>query len=120
MSVVKRETIENLISKTSALNLSIFIPTHVRGEEGKQDHLRLKNMLQNIRRDLQDKGWKENQIDNLFKGTQEFINDKNFWMHQNKGLALYMNEDYFEYFKIPLSPNENYYLGENFLITPLL
>lgn len=120
MSVVKRETLENLISKTSNLNLSIFIPTHIRGEEGKQDHLKFKNMLQRIRRDLEGKGWKENQIDNLFKGSEELINDIDFWLHQNKGLVLYMNEDYFEYFKIPLSPEENYYLSENFLITPLL
>lgn len=120
MSVVKRETIEKLIDQTADINLSIFIPTHVRGEEGKQDHIRFKNTLQKIRRDLQDKEWKENEIDALFKGTEDLINDKTFWLHQNNGLVLYMNKNYFEYFKIPITPEENYYLAENFLITPLM
>ncbi len=120
MSIVTRATIDQLLSQTRNLNLSIFIPTHIRGEEGKQDPIRLKNMLQTIRRDLETYGWKEDSMNQLFENINSLIDDRNFWLHQNRGLAIYSNPEYFEYFKLPLTPSENYYLSKNFLITPLL
>ncbi|MEX0609116.1 MAG: hypothetical protein WD016_05770 [Balneolaceae bacterium] len=120
MSVVNRETIENLINQTSDINISIFVPTHVRGEEGKQDPIRLKNILQKVKSELQQKGWKENRVEDLFIGVYDLLDEKQFWLHQDRGLALYLNEDHFEYFKIPTTPQEDYYIAENFLITPVL
>ncbi len=120
MSVVNRETIEHLISKTTDVNISIFIPTHKTGEEGKQDSIRLKNIIQKVTSELLDMGWKENKVQDLFKDIHAKTEENQFWLHQDKGLALYINEDYFDFFKIPVSPDENYYIAENFLITPLL
>lgn len=120
MSVVNRETIEHLISKTTDVNISIFIPTHKTGEEGKQDSIRLKNIIQKVTNELLEMGWKENKVQDLFKDIHTKTEENQFWLHQDKGLALYVNEDYFDFFKIPVSPDENYYIAENFLITPLL
>lgn len=120
MSVVNRETIEKLINETKEQNVSIFIPTHKTGEEGKQDALRLKNILQKVKNELLERGWKENRIDELFKPIYAKTEENQFWLHQDKGLALYVNEKYFDFFKIPVSPKENFYISENFLVTPLL
>lgn len=120
MSVVNRETIEMLINETMDVNVTIFIPTHKKGEEGKQDSIRLKNILQKAKNDLMDQGWKENRVEDLFKKVIDKTEENQFWLHQDKGLAIYINEEYFDFFKIPVSPKENYYISENFLITPLL
>ncbi len=120
MSVVRRETIEKLIGKTQNLNVTIFLPTHKTGEEAKQDSIRLKNLIQKAKMDLIEIGWKENKVDDLFKPVIDKTEENQFWLHQDKGLAIYANEEYFDFFKIPVSPNENYYISENFLITPLL
>lgn len=120
MSVVKREIIDELVSQTKDVNISIFIPTHKKGEEGKQDSIRLKNIIQKVKNELQELGWKENRVEDLFKEVNAKTEENQFWLHQDKGLALYVNEDYFDFFKIPVSPEENYYISENFLITPLL
>ena len=120
MSVVRRDTIEKLISETKDVNVTIFLPTHKTGEEGKQDSIRLKNLIQKAKNDLIDKGWKEAKVDELFKKIHSMTEENQFWLHQDKGLALYINEGYFDVFKIPVSPQENYYIAENFLITPLL
>ncbi|MBD3615239.1 MAG: hypothetical protein HUJ22_01610 [Gracilimonas sp.] len=120
MSVVNRETIEKLISETQDVNVTIFIPTHKKGEEGKQDSIRLKNIIQKTKNELIEKGWKENRVDELFKPVYTKTEENQFWLHQDKGLALYVNEQYFDFFKIPVSPKENFYISDNFLITPLL
>lgn len=120
MSVVKRETIEKLISQTQGTNVTIFIPTHKRGEEGKQDAIRLKNIIQKTKNELIEQGWKETRVEELFKPVIAKTEENQFWLHQEKGLAIYVNESYFDIFKIPVSPKENYYISENFLITPLL
>ncbi|HET8865084.1 MAG TPA: hypothetical protein VFM80_05240 [Gracilimonas sp.] len=120
MSVVNRETIEKLINETQDVNVTIFIPTHKKGEEGKQDSIRLKNIIQKAKNELVEKGWKENKVDKLFKPVYTKTEENQFWLHQDKGLAIYANEEYFDLFKIPVSPKENYYISDNFLITPLL
>jgi hypothetical protein len=120
MSVVRRETIEELIDRTKEINISLFLPTHKKGEEGKQDSIRLKNLIQKAKNELIEKGWKEQHVDDLFKDLIAKSEENQFWLHQDKGLAIYLNEGYFDYFKIPVSPEENYYIAENFLITPLL
>lgn len=120
MSTVQRDTIEHLVAQTSEMNISIFIPTHEKGEEGKQDPIRLKNILQKVRKELEEKGWKENQIDEIFEPAHSLIEENQFWLHQDKGLALYLNEQHFDYYKIPVTPQEDYYIAENFMITPLL
>lgn len=120
MSVVKRETIEHLINETQDTNISIFIPTHKTGEESKQDSIRFKKILNKVRKELLERGWKDPDIDELFKEVNAKTEENQFWLHQNKGLAFYVNKEYFDYFHIPVSPNEEYYIAENFLITPLL
>lgn len=120
MSVVKRETIEKLIDKTKNVNVTIFLPTHKTGEEGKQDSIRLKNLISQAKNELLEREWKEQKVEDLFKQVIAKTEENQFWLHQEKGLAIYLNEDYFTFFKIPVSPEESYYIGENFLITPLL
>ena len=120
MSVVRRDTIEKLINKTNDINVTLFLPTHKKGEEGKQDSIRLKNLIQKTKNELLEKGWKDQRVEELFKDLIDKSEENQFWLHQEKGLAIYLNEDHFEYFKIPVSPEENYYIAENFLITPLL
>lgn len=120
MSVVRRETIEKLIGKTKEVNVSIFLPTHKTGEEGKQDSIRLKNLISKVKSDLIDKGWKEPQVEDLFKEVIAKTEENKFWQHQEKGLVIYLNEDYSAFFKVSENPEENYYIGSNFLVTPLL
>ncbi|MDR9418224.1 hypothetical protein [Gracilimonas sp.] len=120
MSLVNRETIEKLISKTQDINVTIFLPTHKKGEEGKQDSIRLKNLIQQAKSELIEQGWKENETDELFDPVIAKTEENQFWLHQDKGLAIYINKEYFDFFKIPVSPKENFYISNNFLVTPLL
>lgn len=120
MSVVKRETIEHLINETRDTNVSIFIPTHKTGEESKQDSIRFKKIIKQVKNDLIQRGWKEPDVDELFKDVIAKTDENQFWLHQNKGLAFYVNKEYSDFFQIPVSPKEDYYIAENFLITPLL
>lgn len=120
MSVVNRKTIEHLINETQDTNISIFIPTHKTGEEGKQDSIRFKKILNQVKKDLLDRGWQEPEIEELFKDVIAKTEENQFWLHQNNGLAFYVNKEYFDLFQIPVSPKEEYYIGENFLITPML
>jgi hypothetical protein len=120
MSVVRRDTIEHLINETKEVNVTIFLPTHKKGEEGKQDSIRLKNLIQKVKNELLEKGWKEQRVEDLFEQVISKTEENQFWLHQDKGLAIYLNENYFDFFKVPVSADENYYIAENFLITPLL
>jgi hypothetical protein len=44
----------------------------------------------------------------------------NFWNHAEEGMAVFINESLFEIFELPYNLNEQVYVNDHFLITPLL
>src|SRR5699024_7033901 len=43
-----------------------------------------------------------------------------FWQHSDSGLALFISNEDFEYYRIPLRFKERVMVGNHFLITPLV
>lgn len=85
-----------------------------------QDPIRLKNLLVEASGRLKDYRLKEKQIDSLLEKVRQLLDQPKFWQHNDKGLALFMSEDDFEYFRIPHSFKERVMVDDHFLITPLI
>jgi hypothetical protein len=118
--MISRNRIEKLIKQSQDLNITITLPTHKKGEEVQQDPIRFKNQLNEVEKELKEKGMKESEIDSLLKRPKELLEDLIFWNHGDEGLAVYINKDNFELFELPYSLKEQVYVNDHFLITPLL
>ncbi|MGA0556650.1 hypothetical protein ACO2Q8_08365 [Larkinella sp. VNQ87] len=117
-----KETVLELADQAHEHSLSLFIPTHRRGKqvlEG-QDQIAFKNHLQNVRQKLKDKVLRQQDIDALMEPLEALLEDPGFWRHQQEGLAVFRNPDYFAVFHSPMPLEDSYRLDARFHVHPLL
>lgn len=131
MAIVKEEIIELAIKKDDVLRLSqyhhnscitIYIPTHRLGAatlKG-EDALALKNQLKEIRNKLSGQGMNARQIEKLVGPVLNLIDDADFWRHQTEGLAVFVSDELFEKYTVPVRFEPFNYLSSEFYLLPLL
>lgn len=101
--------------------ISIFIPTHIRGREVRQDPIRLKNELQSADETLQGLGWSLHDRQARLSGAWDLLEDREFWEHQEPGLAVYIGERGLEaVFGMSTSPGAATLVLPVFQMRPLL
>lgn len=118
--MITRNNILNLAEKEQDVCLSIYMPTHKMGKEIQQDPIRLKNLLKEARNQLQEHEVKNQKIDKMLEEPQKLIDKPMFWQKNDEGLALFISENYFQYYRIPHSFKERVMVDTHFLITPLI
>lgn len=119
--MITRDTILNIIGQAKDISISIYLPTHEKGEEVQQDPIRLKNLLRDVENDLADSGLKGRQIEKMLEEPRKLLDQPHFfWQHGEKGLVLFITDGYFDYFRVPLDFEAQYFIDNHFLVTPLL
>ncbi|HKJ44725.1 MAG TPA: hypothetical protein VJ991_02765 [Balneolales bacterium] len=121
VSVVTRDDILELLERTKGKqNVSIYLPTHIKGDKVEQDPIRFKNLLKEAENKLNRLGSNENDIAHILSQAYDLLPNDDFWQHQNKGLAVFCAPDYFAYFRVPIVFEEKVNVGNRFIITPLI
>lgn len=122
MEVITKEDFKELAQHEGDNSISLFIPTHRAGVEvnEKQDAILYKNAIQEIARQLQQKGINQRDIDNLLQPAFELYKDDVFWNNQQDGLAVFLSPGNFKVFKLPYMVKEELFINSSFFITPLL
>lgn len=118
--MITRNTILEIIEKAKNPSISIFLPTHKAGKEVQQDPIRFKNLLGDVRQQLSEQKLTSQEIDDILQEAKKLLDKPIFWQHNDRGLAIFITEGYFEYFRVPLDFNERVLVDNHFLITPLL
>lgn len=118
--MITRDDILGLAKQKNDVSISIYLPTHRKGEEVQQDPIRLKNLLAEARKQLKDKNVADKRIEKLLEEPRKSLDQPSFWRHNDKGLALFISEEDFEFYRIPHSFGERVMISDHFLITPLI
>lgn len=118
--MISKRIIDQLIENTEDLNITITLPTHKKGEEVQQNPIRFKNLLNSVEKDLKKKNIKPSEIDELLKKPHQLVDDLDFWNHSDEGLVIYINKKNYELYELPYNLNDQTYINNHFLITPLL
>lgn len=119
--ITKKELLE-LAEVHNTHCVSIFIPTHRAGEETLQgkDALNLKNQLKEIKSKLELQRMSINEIEKFIKPINDLINDKTFWRHQSDGLAIFLSDNVFHKYTIPVHFEKFNYLSSEFYLKPII
>ncbi|MEK6480490.1 hypothetical protein WJR50_23305 [Catalinimonas sp. 4WD22] len=123
METVSKDKLQQLSDFQSTNCVSIYIPTHKKGKEVNelQDARLLKNHIQNIKNQLKnDKDVPENEAIKYLSPLSKLIDDTEFWHHQSHGLAVFLADDFFEYFRLPYTVNEFSLLSSSFHLEQLV
>jgi Bacterial archaeo-eukaryotic release factor family 7 len=118
MAGISRDELESLARQRSRLCISIFLPTHRAGADTRQDPIRLKNLLRET--EAQIKSVRKTKAREILAPARELTQRAGFWRTQNEGLAIYLSDGFFRYFKLPLALPERVLVAERFEVKPLL
>ena len=118
--MITRDNIIDLAKQQHDVSLSMYMPTHKKGEEVQQDPIRLKNLLSEAGEQLKEHEVAERDIEKLLEKPRKLLDQPLFWQHNDKGLAFFISEDQFDYYRIPHSFKERVMVSDHFLITPLI
>ncbi len=120
MDLITKNDVMNLIEKSKDVSVSIFLPTEKSGKEAMHGKIRLKNLLKETENSLKDNKIQDSLIDSMLEPAYKLVDDTTFWQYQKDGLAIFITEDSFEYFKVPVKFNEVSLVSNQFYIVPLL
>jgi hypothetical protein len=120
MDVLTKEELQFLFEKRQGLCVSIFLPTHRAGKEILQDPIRLKNLLREAEAGLTANNVRRATARDLLAPAKHLVERKHFWRYQDHGLALFLSEGYFRYFRLPIRFQELVVVADRFHLKPLL
>ena len=118
--MITKETILDLAQEESDICVSIYLPTHKAGEEVQQDPIRLKNLLVEAENKLKDRDMKSREVESFLEGPRKLLDQPSFWRHNDNGLAVFITENGFNYYRIPYSFSDKVMVDNHYLITPLI
>lgn len=108
-----------LIQRNEYPCISIYLPTHIFGNDITEDPIRLKNLLNKCQNKLESE-FSKKQVSMILKPGFEILSDSMFWNHQNQGLTIFTSPSFTECFHLSLMPEEKFYIGSYFYILPLI
>ncbi|SMO46385.1 hypothetical protein [Fodinibius sediminis] len=118
--MITRDNILNLAKQQHDVGISIYLPTHKTGEQVQQDSIRLKNLLNEAQTQLDERELSDKRIEKLLEEPRKLLDQPLFWQHNDRGLALFISEESFDYYRVPLRFKEQVMVSDHFLITPII
>jgi hypothetical protein len=119
--ITKKEFLE-LTQMQKSQAVSVYIPTHRAGKEtlNGEDALKLKNQLKEVKRKLEEMGMHKNDIKKFIAPVTNLISDGEFWRHQSDGLAVFLSENNFKTYTVPVHFEESNTVSKEFYLKPLM
>lgn len=108
-----------LIEQPQGMCVSIYLPTHKLGTQTQQDPIRFKNLVKAAEDKLIETGMRPQDVRDLLARVTE-LDDYQFWQHQSDGLAIFVAENFFSYYQVPLNFDELVVVSDRFHLKPLL
>lgn len=120
MDIINQEQFKELLEIQQEFCLSFFLPTHRSGPEVQQNSIRLKNLLKDAEEQLGHRGVRSLEIQERLFPVQKLVEETPFWQHQRDGLALFLAQDFFRFYRLPLHFDPLVVVASRFHIKPLL
>jgi len=117
----QEEILNRLGGVTGEHLVSIYIPTHEKGPDTGQDPIRLKNHLSEADDQLESSGLKVRERSERLAGAHSLLDDQEFWEHQRRSLAVFIEDDGGTVpVALPIPLEAETWVGPHFHLRPLL
>lgn len=115
---VTQEVLNKLLSTTEAPSISLYMPTHQTHPENKQDLIRYKNLVKQVRESVIEK-YPTADIDTLLVPFEALAMDQERWNHASDGLAVLGSYGLFEIIHLQLPTEALVIVSDCFHTKPL-
>ncbi len=120
--LITAKDIENLAKVHDQHCISIYIPISKAGEDVDQrkNQLKLKNSIKKVKNTLKNYYLNENETDDLLQPLNDLLEDNQFWRYLSDCLVVFLNEQEFRVYTVPIQQEEFVYVADHFYLLPLL
>jgi hypothetical protein len=117
--VLSIDEIKTLVEQPEQTSVSIYMPTETAGRETRQNSIRFKNLIKQAEVQLDQYEPRHTSSVEFLQAAHQLDRDE-FWEHQDVGLALFIADGFFRYYRLPLQFEEMVVVGSRFQLKPLL
>lgn len=96
------------------------MPAHRTAAEMQQDQIRFKNLIRDAEKQLINNGVRSRQAEEFLDPLSRLLQNATFWQHQSDGLAVFLSEKEFRYYRLPIHFQELLTVAKRFHLKPLL
>jgi hypothetical protein len=100
--------------------ISVCLPTHRTGQGTKENPIRLKNAVGKAREQLLEAGFPKDRTADLLAAAGNLVTSRDFWLHPADGLALFLAPEVFQYYRLPLTLQNDVFVADHFSIKQLI
>ncbi|MBW4577104.1 MAG: hypothetical protein KME08_17655 [Aphanothece sp. CMT-3BRIN-NPC111] len=119
MSFLSIEELKELVEQPQGLCVSIYMPTVQLSSETQQNSVRFKNLLRQAEAELEKYELHPTDLSQFLQPASELDEDE-FWQQQNAGLALFISEGFFRFYRVPIDLIELVVVSDRFHLKPLI
>lgn len=119
MPILSVNELTNLVEQPQGHCVSIYLPTHIAGPNIQQDPIRFKNLIRKAEEQLTEQGMRHTDAVEFLQPAME-LDQPDFWRHQRDGLAIFVGENFFRYYRLPLNFEEFVVADDRFHLKPLM
>lgn len=122
MKIISKSEFTELSNFKSDCAITVFMPTHRSGVavNEQQDLLAFKTILQSVRKQLQNRGLSNTEIDRIIRPGHELLEHETFWYELSDGLGVFMANGFFKIIKITNTVTNEVFINSTFYVSPLV
>lgn len=119
MSFLSIEELKELVERPQGLCVSIYLPIVQLGLETQQNSVRFKNLIRQAEAELEKNGLSTSDVHELLQPAIA-LDEESFWQVQGAGLALFLTEGFFRFYRVPIEMIELVVVSDRFHLKPLI
>lgn len=117
---ITRDDLTSLLRPQEGLTISLYHPTVQAAVEPEENSLHLKNLLATAKGELRERGVGPQEIDDLLRPAYDLLDERTFWQHQLRGLAVFVTRAGLRHFRLPFEVDALVSIGDSVHLKPLL
>jgi hypothetical protein len=117
---IDKNELERLLEERDENCISIYLPMVRVGTDVQGNSIQLKNALNEVEKELKQRGRRQPDIDDLLAQPRQLLSDSPFWQHQLDGLAMFISPETLATYRLPLDFEPLTIVAERFHIKPIL
>ena len=119
MIALSSSEFQKLAEQAKSTCISIYMPAEKAGAETRKNPILFKNLIKEAR-DKVEQQKLTSELAEALQSAESYIEDYDFWQHQDTGLAFFINSDGIKYYRLPYSFTQQVEVGDCFYLKPLL
>ena len=119
MIPLSQSELQKLATESNSPCISIYMPAEKAGAETRKNSILFKNLLSEAEEKVAEM-FDKSELRESLQSAESYIENYDFWQHQDSGLAFFIDRSGVKYYRLPSSFEELVLVGQSFHLKPLL